>query len=61
LTSGMVMPSGSVTSRPPAANPGDVAACAKSHDLAVHEGTSFFETAAGLVHHRAISPALSSE
>jgi hypothetical protein len=27
------MPSGSVISRPPAAHPGEGAACAKSHDL----------------------------
>src|SRR6516162_5926432 len=33
------MPSGSVISRPPAANPGEGAACAKSHDLAVTKAT----------------------
>ena len=33
MTSGMVMLSGSVTFRPPAANPGDGAACAKPHNL----------------------------
>jgi len=35
MTSGMVMLSGSVTSRPPAANPGAGAACAKSRDLMI--------------------------